>query len=52
MRIGELVSSISWLSALYKELGQLVVTQGTVIDQIDCNLEQTEHHTAKAVVHL
>lgn len=47
-----MVSSISRLSALYKELGQLVVTQGTIIDQIDYNLEQTEQHTAKAVVHL
>ena len=40
-KIGELVGSISRLSALYKELGQLVVAQLTVIDRIDYNLEAT-----------
>ena len=40
-KISELVGSISRLSALYKELGQLVVAQGTVIDRIDYNLEAT-----------
>ena len=37
-KIGELVGSISRLSALYKELGRLVVAQGTIIDRIDYNL--------------
>lgn len=51
-RVGELVGSISRLSSLYKELAQMVVAQGTVIDRIDYNLEQTEVHTANAIVHL
>jgi syntaxin 16 len=51
-RIGELVGSISRLSALYKELGHLVVAQGTVIDRIDYNLETAEEHIIKGVVHL
>ena len=29
-----------------------MVAQGTVIDRIDYNLEETEQHTSKAVVHL
>ena len=51
-KVGELVGSITKLSALYKDLSNLVVAQGTVIDRIDYNLEQTEEHTSKAVVHL
>jgi len=37
-QIGQLVGSITRLSTLYKELNQLVVVQGTVIDRIDYNL--------------
>lgn len=51
-KVGELAQSISKLSMLYKELSSLVVAQGTVIDRIDYNLEQTEQHTANAVVNL
>lgn len=51
-KVSELVGSISRLSALYKELNQMVVAQGTVIDRIDYNLEATHEHTKKAVVHL
>ena len=29
-----------------------MVAQGSVIDRIDYNLEQTEEHTSNAVVHL
>ena len=51
-RVGELVGNISKLSNLYKELGNLVVAQGTTIDRIDNNLTKTVQHTGKAVVHL
>lgn len=51
-RVGELVGNISKLSVLYKQLNNLVVSQGTIIDRIDYNLEQTEEHTSKAVFHL
>ena len=50
--MNNLVASISRLSSIYKELGQLVVAQGTVVDRIDYNLQQTEVHINKAVVHL
>ena len=41
-KIGELVGSITRLSALYKELNQLVVAQGSLIDRIDSNISTTE----------
>lgn len=51
-QVGELVGSITRLTTLYKELGQLVVAQGSVIDRIDFNLETAEEHIDKGVVHL
>lgn len=51
-QINELVSSINKLSGIYKELNQLVIEQGSLIDRIDVNIELTLEHTSKAVGHL
>lgn len=51
-KIHELVSSINKLSGIYKELNQLVIEQGSLVDRIDFNIEATYEHTQKAVVHL
>lgn len=51
-KITELVHSINRLSIIYKELNNLVIEQGSLIDRIDFNIEQTFEHTVKAVKHL
>lgn len=51
-QINELVSSINRLTGIYKELNQLVIDQGTLVDRIDFNIDETVMHTTKAVVHL
>jgi t-SNARE complex subunit (syntaxin) len=33
-------------------LNNLVIEQGSLIDRIDVNIEQTYEHTVKAVAHL
>lgn len=37
-RIHELVQSINKLSGIYKELNNLVIEQGSLIDRIDVNI--------------
>ena len=37
-KIDELVKSINKLSTIYKELNNLVIEQGTIIDRIDVNI--------------
>jgi len=51
-QISELVKSISQLSNIYKELNELVIEQGSLLDRIDFNIEETYTHTEKGVVHL
>lgn len=51
-KITELVQSINRLSGIYKQLNNLVIEQGSLIDRIDVNIEQTYEHTVKAVKHL
>ncbi len=40
-KITELVHSINKLSTIYKELNNLVIEQGSLVDRIDVNIEQT-----------
>jgi syntaxin 16 len=51
-QVNELVSNINKLTCIYKELNQMVIDQGSIIDRIDCNIDDTITHTQKAVVHL
>lgn len=46
------LQSIVELSEIFKDLSMLIVDQGTILDRIDYNLEQTEHHVEKAVENL
>lgn len=46
------MQSINKLSTIYKELNNLVIEQGSLIDRIDVNIEETYEHTVKAVAHL
>ncbi|CAG9860028.1 unnamed protein product [Phyllotreta striolata] len=39
--VNAIVKSIIDLNAIFKDLGQMVVDQGTVLDRIDYNIEQT-----------
>lgn len=43
-QIGELVNSINKLTEIYKDLNELVIEQGSLIDRIDCNIEETLQH--------
>lgn len=51
-KVDELVKNINKLSSIYKELNNLVIEQGSLIDRIDVNIESTLEHTQKAVVRL
>ena len=42
--INEIAKSIFQLSDLFKELQSMVVEQGTMLDRIDYNIEQTVVH--------
>jgi syntaxin 16 len=44
--------SIRELSDIFRDLAILVIDQGTALDRIDCNLENTAVHMTEAVVHL
>ncbi len=44
--------SIRELSDIFRDLAILVIDQGSALDRIDCNLENTSVHMREAVVHL
>ena len=39
--INEIVKSINGLALVFKELNTMVIDQGTILDRIDYNIEQT-----------
>jgi len=47
-----IAQSINDLAAIFKELSVLVIEQGSVLDRIDYNVEQTLFHVNDAVVQL
>ena len=51
-QITDLVNSINKLSSIYKELNELVIEQGSLIDRIDCNIEETLGHVERGNKHL
>lgn len=44
--------SIRELSDIFRDLAILVIDQGTALDRIDCNLENTQHHMEESIKHL
>jgi syntaxin 16 len=45
-------TSIRELSDIFRDLAILVIDQGTALDRIDCNLENTQDNMHEAVVFL
>lgn len=41
MEITSIVKSINGLASIFKEMQNMVIDQGTVLDRIDYNVEQT-----------
>ncbi len=52
LRIQDLVKSINQLTTVYRELNELVIHQGSLIDRIDFNIEETFTHVEKGNEHL
>lgn len=50
--INKLVSTINELTKIFKQMNQLVIDQGTILDRIDFNIEETLVQTKKANVEL
>ncbi|KAI5123921.1 hypothetical protein M0805_006339 [Coniferiporia weirii] len=50
--ITEIARSIAALAELFKDLSTLVIDQGTLLDSIEYNIEQTSVHMAEAVTEL
>ncbi|KDQ53483.1 hypothetical protein JAAARDRAFT_39169 [Jaapia argillacea MUCL 33604] len=48
----EIAKSISQLAELFKDLSALVIDQGTLLDSIEYNIEQTAVHVSEAVTEL
>jgi syntaxin 16 len=46
--INRLIDNINELSHLFKQMNQIVIEQGTIVDRIDYHLEQAVDHTKKA----
>jgi syntaxin 16 len=42
--IKQIAKSINEIAAIFKDLAVLVIEQGTMLDRIDFNIEQTQHH--------
>ena len=51
-QITDLVKSINQLSNVYKQLNELVIEQGSLIDRIDFNIEETMDHVSRGIDHL
>ena len=50
--ITEIAKSIASLADLFKDLSSLVIDQGTLLDSVEFNIEQTSVHMAEAVSEL
>ena len=50
--ITEIAKSITQLAELFKDLSNLVIDQGTLLDSVEYNIEQTSVHVAEAVTEL
>ncbi|KAG5642218.1 hypothetical protein DXG03_003387 [Asterophora parasitica] len=50
--LNELANSISSLAELFKDLSTLIIDQGTLLDSIEYNIEQTAVRVSEAVVEL
>jgi syntaxin 16 len=48
----EIAKSISDLAELFKDLSVLVIDQGTLLDSVEYNIEQTSVQMAEAVTEL
>jgi len=48
----QIAKSINDLAAIFKDLSTLVIEQGTILDRIDFNIEQTSHNTKEGVKQL
>lgn len=48
----EIANSIASLAELFKDLSTLVIDQGTLLDSVEYNIEQTSVHVADAVKEL
>ncbi|KAH9998525.1 t-SNARE, partial [Russula compacta] len=48
----EIAKSIATLAELFKDLSSLVIDQGTLLDSVEYNIEQTAAHMNEAVVEL
>jgi syntaxin 16 len=46
-QINKLVDTINQLAQLFKQMNELVIEQGTILDRIDYNMEQALFHTRK-----
>lgn len=50
--ITKIAKSIEELAQIFKELAVLVIDQGTILDRIDYNMEQTISHTEEGLKQL
>lgn len=46
--INKLVDNINKLNQLFKDMNQLVIEQGTIVDRIDYNIEKALDSTTRA----
>jgi syntaxin 16 len=50
--ITEIARSIAQLAELFKDLSSLVIDQGTILDSVEYNIEQTTVHVQEAAKEL
>jgi syntaxin 16 len=50
--LSEIAKSIATLAELFKDLSSLVIDQGTLLDSVEYNIEQTGVHMGEAVKEL